>query len=693
MKRSNNRSGRKRGILRAAAVFAACSLQAGCAAQGGFVHTALESRFNGLSPVPVGTNMADSSSAGENCFFNEEEYAKLCALQWDGYEEMSVFEYQSAVWPLTDTREYNGLLERLSKNEAFYECRDHDETSAFFFYVLEPLTAGDGKWRAREFGGYAVSDRRNEYPAAADNAVLEFFITLSILDEKKLTVGEYNAARIGMTNGMRDILRGKTDMELRDESRMREIIDAEAERLTEQWGGGSLEIAVSYVYMPLFVYETNGDVRDDNRQPGGQDGSAPNLGGQSGNPDVLGQERREYPNGTQEDYRSLLTLKTPDYQEMCLADFNRAVLEWMNEDHERAERVNCDTAWNDFSVPLSEEERLFVTLSVNLSGMENAKTVQSHYTGRMEEDPCISQYLPEKLSEEYGRSAWCDLFYQFSYHTADKEMLTVGERDRLVCGMMDAVREFWEETELYELLGMREAEIAELLREIAAACSTAQMIFSIDEDGVSFERMDERSILEEREPFSQDGSVAYEKLLSYKTDGYLALSVAEFNASIVPTQEALEAYSQVVRDGISKEDENIDFFDVTLCASLSELYGEVFEEPACFPVCLIREERPYAYMGPDGWEMFYEFCFYADVYIEYRLLSPWTLTVAGRDRVLRILSEELQGCVDGLSEEEILYGNIRAALTKKAAELTQRYAAEGMELSIEIGLIDMFCQE
>lgn len=675
----------KRFALRAAAVFTVCGLLTGCAAQHGFARTALESRSHDSVRVSIGTNMADSSSTGGICFFHEEEYAKLRALQWDGYEDMSIFDYQNAVWSLTDTWEYHDLLERLSKDDAFYEGRDDDETAAFFFYVLEPLSGE--RWRTRGFGGCAVSGGHNEHPLYVDNALLEFDITLTILDEKELTVGEYNAARIGMTDGMRDVLWGKTDLQLQDEALMRQIIDAEVEQLTEQWGSGNLEIAVAYVYMPLSAYEASDEARNGNQQSGGQDGSDGKFDGQSGNPDGQWEERREYPNGTPEDYRSLFTLKTPDYQEKRLADFNRAVLAWMEEDYERAGRINCDIGWNDFAVPLTEEERFFVMLSVNLSGMENGMEIQSRYTGR-EKDPCVNQYLPDKVSEECGHSAWCSLFYQFSYHIVDKETITVGERDRIVNGMMAAIREFWETEDLESLLYFDEAQVVEILQALADAYSTRQLTIHIDECGVDFERMDERCIMEEREPFSQDGSAAYEKFLSYKTDGYLSLSVAEFNALIAPTRdafgEALEAYAGAT---ISKEDENYDFFDVTLRASLSELYGEVFEEAAYFSVVLSRKERPY--VSPIDGYVFYEFLFYANVDIEYRVTSPETLTVAERDEALRSCREELQSYVEGLSEEQILYGNIRAALTRKAAELERRYADDGMELSIGIGHIDM----
>ncbi|MDE7258597.1 MAG: M56 family metallopeptidase, partial [Lachnospiraceae bacterium] len=46
--------------------------------------------------------------------FTQEEYDKLMALRFDGYEDMTVSEFQDKVWALTDTPEYRDLLERFS---------------------------------------------------------------------------------------------------------------------------------------------------------------------------------------------------------------------------------------------------------------------------------------------------------------------------------------------------------------------------------------------------------------------------------------------------------------------------------------------------------------------------------------------------------------------------------------------------
>ena len=205
------------------------------------------------------------------------------------------------------------------------------------------------------------------------------------------------------------------------------------------------------------------------------------------------QESREYPNGTEEDYRSLLELKTADYQARSVADFNMDLLEWANESYERMERINIDTAQQDFSVNLDSDELIFVALTTWLSGVENGKYVQSINTGRKEEDPGCNQYLPSKTAEENGYNAWCDLFYQFSYHIADKETLTVGERDYCIGSMMNGIRDFWNETDLEEMLSMTKDDVISKLKEIAEEYSNDDISITIYEDSVGFEKMDERN--------------------------------------------------------------------------------------------------------------------------------------------------------------------------------------------------------
>ena len=398
--------------------------------------------------------------------FSDEEFDKLLALQFDGYEDMSVSEFQSKVWELTDTKEYRNLLERFSQNTTLYEQKDSNEIASFLFYTLEPLTAE--KWQTRDFGGGITTD----YPDASDNAMLEFVFSLTIQNADTLTVGEYNAARLGVASGLQNILQGKTKEQLQNNSFMQEAIQAEIEKLNGQWNTDKLQISVDYSYMPLLELDAGKSEQENIQQE---------------------QEHREYPNGTEEDYRSLLNLKTADYQNMPVADFNMDLLEWANESYERMERINVDTAHQDFSVNLNSDELSFVSLTTWLSGVENGKYVQSINTGRKEEDPIHNQYLPSKTAEENGYGAWCDLFYQFSYHIADKKTLTVGERDDCIGNMMNKIQDFWNRTDMEEMLSMTEDDIVSKLQEIAAKYSNANITITIREDSVGFEKMDERN--------------------------------------------------------------------------------------------------------------------------------------------------------------------------------------------------------
>lgn len=122
--------------------------------------------------------------------FSDEEFAKLSALQFDGYEEMTVSEFQNKVWELTDTNEYHSLLERFSLDATLYEQKGSNALASFLFYTLEPLTAE--KWQTREFRGGTTTD----YPGAVDNASLEFVYSLTVQNADTLTVGEYNVSPV-----------------------------------------------------------------------------------------------------------------------------------------------------------------------------------------------------------------------------------------------------------------------------------------------------------------------------------------------------------------------------------------------------------------------------------------------------------------------------------------------------------------
>lgn len=85
-----------------------------------------------------------------------------------------------------------------------------------------------------------------------------------------------------------------------------------------------------------------------------------------------------------------------------------------------------------------------------------------------------------------------------SYHIVDKETLSVEERDLYVSGMIKAVHQFWEETDLEVCLQMTKQDMVKKLQEIAETCSNEKITVTVSEDDVGYEYMDERRFDKEK---------------------------------------------------------------------------------------------------------------------------------------------------------------------------------------------------
>lgn len=210
-------------------------------------------------------------------------------------------------------------------------------------------------------------------------------------------------------------------------------------------------------------------------------------------------ERREYPNATVEDYQSLLALKTTDYQQMFVADFNEALLDWASSDYDRTQRIQLDAAHGDYQVDLGKNEIAFVELTMTLSGEENHQMTKSLQTGNPEEDPWFGGKQVYTVSDdtynpEWASPAYCNLWYQFSYHISDKYSLTVGERDSSIGGFVNTMNKFMNETSVEDLLLLTEEKVISYMKDVAAEYSNDQILITIHEKQVQYETMDERNL-------------------------------------------------------------------------------------------------------------------------------------------------------------------------------------------------------
>ncbi len=205
---------------------------------------------------------------------------------------------------------------------------------------------------------------------------------------------------------------------------------------------------------------------------------------------------REDVPATEEDYQSLLALKTPDYRSKTIAAFNEEMLDWTNNNFDRKERISVDNFYEDYRVMLTEEEKTFAAITAHFSGMENAAYVRSI---QKKEPVCdvvenVSLHSRQEFGQESNRAAWCSLYYTFSYHISDKEKVRVGTRDDCVGGMMDSIRGFWESSTVDQLVRMTEEQMLETLHAIAEKYSSRDVTITILDDQVAFETMDERML-------------------------------------------------------------------------------------------------------------------------------------------------------------------------------------------------------
>jgi len=191
---------------------------------------------------------------------------------------------------------------------------------------------------------------------------------------------------------------------------------------------------------------------------------------------------------------------------------------------------------------------------------------------------------------------------------------------------------------------------------------------------------------------SSNVSAAYEKLIAYKTEDYGQQSIADFNAALASTPDELTEFLAAVADvsgNISHDDENYDFLDKTIVLSSQELYCEHMGEEFTFFIPISKESRLCDYVDDEG-NPVYEFTCFVDLYVPYSIADPKLVTIAERDKAYLTFKEEMQNYLNGLSETEIVNGDIRTMLIDKSAELANSLSTENMKLSpCEITVLDI----
>ena len=206
----------------------------------------------------------------------------------------------------------------------------------------------------------------------------------------------------------------------------------------------------------------------------------------SSNAEVTNEEKSKTPLGTKEDYQSLLALKTADYKNLTVVEFNNNLVEWSTQNMDGAYTavIENDIAVRQFPEYLDAEERSFLSLTVKASNNENSVQMRSNY-GKPPIDPDLSFELSRE-NMELDPPVWTQLMYGFSYQF-DANKLTVGERDLALTKVINEVQNFWNSTDIKVLADMSSDDMLEQLKTIVETCSTETVKMSVVENYFMFQ--------------------------------------------------------------------------------------------------------------------------------------------------------------------------------------------------------------
>lgn len=211
-------------------------------------------------------------------------------------------------------------------------------------------------------------------------------------------------------------------------------------------------------------------------QAGNYDRAAPSILG------VSDTDTSRLAKGTEEGYQSLLKLKTENYFNQTVADFDNAVLDWANQHWEESyysDIIENDIALYHFPEYLTAEEKNFLALSVRAVNVENSVAMRTRY-GLPEIDPDLSFEIIRE-DNKANEPLWASLQYGFSYHF-DPDKITVGERDNALANMINGIQSWCYKMDLSDFAKMTADEVLNQLKEIADNNSTTAIQFTILEN-------------------------------------------------------------------------------------------------------------------------------------------------------------------------------------------------------------------
>ncbi len=369
---------------------------------------------------------------------------------------------------------------------------------------------------------------------------------------------------------------------------------------------------------------------------------------------------------TKADYDLALSFRTGDYQSLPVAEFNRKVMDWQNEEaYHKTEEALQRLA---YSLPKDDPNADFILYTLNNTWSE---CETKHYNAcQHQQNP---SYAGEAMVETYGdifgdkvvtSGAYAD--YWFDYQIADETALTVGQRDEVFRGIDQGMKAFLsgqDQKKLKKEENMEKALEAELKRLLKAM---DQRLVPGQECGVSYcwdgpEAGEAATAALATSDIAYGGWGNYSKaqlkkaIEGLKFEGYQTMSIAEFNRKINAAfeddkkGELLDyAFEMALDEAEGKaSDATASFLRGTVLPSLEEYRAkaeEVYSGKQVDPeyrghIGSYQEEDVFGDQVRVG-------AVEAEYTFTYRILNADTLTVKERNQFLTSITQGVQGFLD-----------------------------------------------
>lgn len=381
---------------------------------------------------------------------------ELLALRFDGYEDLSISEYQAKAFDVIaeNEAEYLSLIERVKSDSAIYDMRYTNEDAYFATNILIPTIAE--KWNTWRFNNSCTG---GDYLA-------EYSICYTIHNADNITMGKRNEAVRSIMDGVGEVLKSRTSEQLADEAGTQAALEKEIKELIGQYTTDDFQIEADLLY------------RAKDTTPSEITGYYTVTEGQGGI-------------GTEADYQLLLSLKTEGYKELSASGFLQSYAELAQTPGfaDAYARVSRDIACNDVRIDVTAEELDFLKVTLEATSQE--------FLAKYQNDNGLStlRYRIERQISDTAKGQDISVFellidYNITYPVpGNTSEPTVGERDTALFAIKNSVENFVGSRTIDELANGKSELEAEMER-LEQHYSSSKMPTAINI--ISYQAFDQR---------------------------------------------------------------------------------------------------------------------------------------------------------------------------------------------------------